>query len=166
MSVHTHVARAIFAIVAFSLSLECAAALTMRERWQAEYLRAQKLSSSICDGCGARPVLTRQAPSQVAALVDPIAVLDRSSRATAKFLTGDASTTTTVPAVIVDRTLASIRRRPSRSYAQVLARRRYAKLIRLRRYAALVSRRNAQAAARSAAARYAIEFGQVRQIFE
>ena len=166
MSVHSRVARATLAIVAFSLSIECAAALTMRERWQAEDLKWQKVSGSVCYGCGGRAVLTRQAPKQYAALVDPIAVLERSSRASAKFLAGDASTTTTVPAVIVDRTLASVRRRTSRSYAQLLARRRYARLIRSRRYAALVYRRKAQVAARAAAARYAVEFGQIRRIFE
>lgn len=171
MSAHTRVTRAALAIVAFSLSIECASALTMRERRQAERLRWEKLSVSICDGCGPKPVLTRQvpkpsAPKQYAALVDPVAALERSSRVTARFLAGDTSTTTMVPAPAADRTLASVRRRPSRSYAQALARRRYAKLVRARRYAAVLYRRKAQAAARAAANSYRIEFGRLGRILE
>jgi len=165
MSIDVRAATTTFAIIALSLSVESAAALTMRERWQAENLRWQKISASICNSCGSRALPTTQPLKQFTALVDPIAVLERSSRASARFLAGDVSPTVTVPAPSVNRALASIRLHPSRRYAQLLARRRYAKLIRSRRYAALLHRRRAQTAARAAAAGYSIRLGPIGRIF-
>ncbi len=157
------------------LSGESVSAVTLRERWLAEGNRARAVIGSICVGCDSVPAQGRRLGRQPAALVDPIAVLERSTRSST------ASSTIREPKVVVvrtpavDRTLVASNVRRSRSYAQLLARRKQEKLQRARRYAALVARRRAQAAAqaaaqsaaaREAAERYKIELGQVRQVPE
>lgn len=148
---------------ALTLSFGSPSALTLREKWRAEELKFRTSLGSICDGCDAGAIGPRRAPKRYSALIDPIAVLESSSRTTARYLAAASPATRVLPTPIVDRTLASINRHVSRKDARVHARRRLAKLIRARRYAALISRRKAQAQANSAAARYKVELGRVEQ---
>ena len=163
MKVHAHIFGTALMFAALTLFPGGTSALTLREKWQAEEQRFRTLSGSICDGCEAGPIGPRRPSKRYSALIDPIAVLENSSRTTAKYLAATSPATRVIPTPVVDRTLASINRRASRRYAQVLARRRLAKIIRARRYAALMSRRKAQAQANAAAARYKVELGRVQQ---
>jgi hypothetical protein len=160
VKVHAHIVGATLVFAALGLLPGASSALTLREKWQAEERGFRTLSGSICDGCDPGPVGPRRSSKRYSALVDPIAILEKSSRTTAKYL-ASASPTARLPSTpVVDRTLASTNRRISRRYAQVLARNRLAKLIRARRYAAIIARRKVQA---NAAAKFKVEFGRVEQ---
>lgn len=165
MKIHAHIVGATLVFAALALLPEASSAVTLREKWQAEERGFRTLSGSICDGCDPRPVGSRRSPKSSSALVDPIAVLERSSRTTAKYLASALPTARRPSTPIVDRTLASTNQRISRRYAKILARRRLAKLIRARRYAAVIARRKSQAAANAAAAsaKVKVEFGRVEQ---
>lgn len=158
---------ATFLMIVVYLSGESVSALTLRERWLAEGNRARAVIGSICVGCDSAPAQGRRLGTQRSAFVDPIAVLERSTRSSTASSTIKEPKAVVVRTPAVDRTLVSSNVRRSRSYAQLLARRKQEKLQRARRYAALVARRKAQAAAQSAAReaaeRYKIELGQVRQ---
>ena len=165
MKIHAHIVGATLVFAALGLLPEASSALTLREKWQAEEHGFRTLSGSICDGCDPGPVETRRSAKRYSVLVNPIAVLEKSSRATAKYLASASPTARRPSTPIVDRTLASTNQRISRRYAQIFARRRLAKLIRARRYAAVIARRKSQAAANAAAAsaKVKVEFGRVEQ---
>jgi hypothetical protein len=157
-------------IIVVYLSGESVSAVTLRERWIAEGNRARAVIGSICLGCDNTPAQGRRLGRQPSAFVNPIAVLERSTRISTASPTIKEPKVVVVRTPAVDRTLVSSNVRRSRSYAQLLARRKQEKLQRARRYAALLARRRAQAAAqaaaREAAERYNIELGQVRQVPE
>lgn len=164
VKIHAHVVGTTLVFAALALLPIASSAMTLREKWQAEEQRFRMLSGSICEGCDSRPIGPRRSPKHYSALVDPIAVLERSSRATAKYLASASAIARIVPTPVADRALASVNRSVSRRYAQILSRRRLAKLVRARRYAALMSRRKAQAAAIAAATRYKVELGRLEQL--
>jgi hypothetical protein len=163
VKMHAHIVGATLVFAALALLPEASSAVTLREKWQAEERGFRMLSGSICDGCDPRPVGSRRSSKSSSALVDPIAVLERSSHTTAKYLASALPTARRPSTPIADRTLAATNQRISRRYAQILARRRLAKLIRARRYAAVIARRKSQAAANAASAKYKVDFGRVEQ---
>lgn len=163
VKVHTYILGATLTFATLTSFPGGSSALTLREKWQAEEQKFRALSGSICDGCEVGTIGQRRSSKRYSALIDPIAVLESSSRKTAKYLAAASPAAGVITTPVVDRTLASINRRASRRYAQILARRRLAKLIRARRYAAIMSRRKAQAQANAAAARYKVELGRVEQ---
>jgi hypothetical protein len=163
VKIHAHIVNATLVFAALALLPEASSAATLREKWQAEERGFRTLSGSICDGCDSRPAASRRSPKSYSALVDPIAVLERSSRTTARYLASASPTARLLSTPIVDRTLASTNQRISRRYARILAHRRLAKLIRARRYAAVIARRKSQAAANAAAAKYKVDFGRIEQ---
>lgn len=162
MTVNAHIVGATLVLAALGLLPDASWALTLHEKWQAEERGFRTLSGSICDGCDSGP---QRSPKRYSALVDPIAVLEKSSRTATKHLLPTSPTIRLPSTPVVDRTLASTNRRISRRYAQILARRRLDKIIRARRYAAIVARRKLQAEVKSAAEKYKVEFGRLEQQF-
>lgn len=163
VKIYAHIFGAALVSAALTLFPAGSSALTLREKGQAEERTFRRLIGSICDGCEAAPIGLQRPTKRYPALVDPISILENPSLTKAKYSAAASPATRVVTTPVADRTLASINRRVSRRYAQVLARRRLAKLIRARRYAALMSRRRAQAQANAATARYKVELGRVEQ---
>ena len=163
VKVHADVVGSILLFAALAFLPMASSAMTLSEKWRAEEQRFRILSGSICDECDPRPIGLRRSSKHYSARVDPIAILENSSRATAKYLASASSMARIVPTPVVNRALASINQRVSRRHAHILSRRRLAKLVRTRRYAALMSRQKAQAAAIAAAARFKVELGRVEQ---